>query len=92
MTNFFFRQLLALIIFALSLLVGLPGNADAQTAKLDFDWSQMLAQHDLVWEKLPKTWKESPFIGNGEQGSMIYQTGDKAVSYTHLTLPTIYSV
>ena len=82
MTNSFSRPLLALIIFALSLLAGLPGDADAQSAKLDFDWSQMLAQHDLVWEKLPKTWKESPFVGNGEQGSMIYQTGDKVLHWS----------
>ena len=82
MTNSFFRPSLALIIFALGLLAGLPGDTNAQTAKLDFDWSQMLAQQDLVWEKLPKTWKESPFIGNGEQGSMIYQTGDNVLHWS----------
>jgi len=41
-----------------------------------------MAKHDMVWNKLPRNWKESPFIGNGEQGSMIYQTGKDVMHWS----------
>ena len=44
--------------------------------------------------KVLKTAFETNFKEHGEIGASlcIYQHGEKAVSYTHLTLPTIYSV
>ena len=78
----------SLFILAIGIFIGmLPGivkaqTAKAQTAKVDFEWSSMLGQHDPVWKKLPRTWKESPFIGNGEQGSMIYQTSDRVLHWS----------
>ncbi|MCM2374640.1 glycosyl hydrolase family 95 catalytic domain-containing protein [Aporhodopirellula aestuarii] len=45
-------------------------------------WADELAAYDLIWERLPKTWMESPFLGNGEQGTMMYREDDQAVRWT----------
>ena len=29
------------------------------------DWPEFLKQHDLVWDRLPQSWPEAPFLGNG---------------------------
>ncbi|TWT75249.1 glycosyl hydrolase family 95 catalytic domain-containing protein [Allorhodopirellula solitaria] len=39
----------------------------------EVDWAEMLAAHDMIWEQLPRGWKEAPFLGNGELGTMMYQ-------------------
>ena len=36
-------------------------------------WEDLLASNDLVWDKLPRGWRQAPFLGNGEQGTMLYQ-------------------
>jgi len=36
------------------------------------DWAKMLAPHDLVWGSIPNRWDQAPFLGNGEQGTMMY--------------------
>ncbi|MGD7653030.1 MAG: glycosyl hydrolase family 95 catalytic domain-containing protein [Verrucomicrobiales bacterium] len=48
--------------------------ASAAPATDEIDWSAMLAEHDMVWEKLPTKWDQGPFLGNGEQGTLMYQT------------------
>ena len=35
------------------------------------DWPQFLGRHDMVWERLPTSWGESVFIGNGRIGATI---------------------
>lgn len=35
------------------------------------DWPAFLARQDLVWDRLPRGWKESAFIGNGRLGATI---------------------
>ena len=40
-----------------------------------FDWEKFLGQQNLSWQKMPNTWGESPFLGNGWLGTMIYQNG-----------------
>ena len=37
------------------------------------DWPAFLSQHDPIWERLPATWMEGAFIGNGRLGAMIYK-------------------
>lgn len=73
---------IATFCFTLSLLAANLGRANAQSAQIDFDWSSVLARHDMVWERLPQKWKESPFVGNGEQGSMIYQWRDNVLKWS----------
>ncbi|MFE6668638.1 glycoside hydrolase family 95-like protein [Streptomyces sp. NPDC057697] len=35
-------------------------------------WRTVLDDADLLWQKLPKTWYEGPYLGNGRLGSGIY--------------------
>ncbi|MGE6733024.1 glycosyl hydrolase family 95 catalytic domain-containing protein, partial [Streptomyces sp. NPDC059900] len=35
-------------------------------------WRAVLDDADLIWQKLPKTWYEGPYLGNGFLGSGIY--------------------
>ncbi|MBL1111931.1 Tat pathway signal sequence domain protein [Streptomyces sp. 110] len=35
-------------------------------------WATVLADADMVWQKLPRTWYEGPFLGNARLGSGIY--------------------
>ncbi len=37
------------------------------------DWPAFLADQDLKWNKLPGKWYEGPFLGNGEQGTLMYK-------------------
>jgi alpha-L-fucosidase 2 len=39
----------------------------------DHAWARFLAGQDLVWRRVPRTWYEGPFLGNGFLGSMVYQ-------------------
>ncbi|MGW8885162.1 glycosyl hydrolase family 95 catalytic domain-containing protein [Streptomyces sp. NPDC055749] len=45
-------------------------------------WRTVLDDADLVWQRMPKTWYEGPFLGNGFLGSGIYaEPGGKAVRF-----------
>src|SRR5688500_1906982 len=47
------------------------------------DWPGFLAGADLIWNRLPTTWYEGPFLGNGFLGSGIYaEPGANAVRFT----------
>lgn len=37
------------------------------------DWAAFLARHDLLWTRLPQSWFEAPFLGNGMMGSMFFK-------------------
>jgi hypothetical protein len=52
--------------------------AEAQSA---VDWSQLLARHDLVWDKPATNWESGAFIGNGLLGAMIYSGGTNALQW-----------
>ncbi|HZP59139.1 MAG TPA: hypothetical protein VFB27_02365, partial [Opitutaceae bacterium] len=36
------------------------------------NWPAFLAREDLIWTKIPETWEESAFIGNGNLGATIF--------------------
>lgn len=40
------------------------------------DWPEFLSSADPIWHRLPTKWEESPFLGNGWMGTMVYQNGD----------------
>ena len=49
----------------------------------DRQWARFLAGQDLVWQRVPRTWYEGPFLGNGFLGSMVYQEpGRNALRFT----------
>ena len=55
---------------------GFVNLALAQTGTLkpvdeQIQWGDLLTSHDLVWKRLPRNWKQAPFLGNGEQGTML---------------------
>jgi hypothetical protein len=46
------------------------------------DWPAFLGTADLVWRRMPSTWYEGPFLGNGFLGSGIYaEPGANAVRF-----------
>ncbi|QDT10839.1 glycosyl hydrolase family 95 catalytic domain-containing protein [Planctomycetes bacterium K23_9] len=45
------------------------------------DWKTTLAQQDMIWDQLPRNWKEAPFLGNGEQGTMMYQIDNRRLRW-----------
>ncbi|GAB3914061.1 hypothetical protein GCM10029964_124710 [Kibdelosporangium lantanae] len=70
----------ALAGLAATALPALPGTAQAQDGRLD--WAGFLGSSDLVWRRLPTTWFEGPFLGNGFLGSGIYaEPGRNAVRF-----------
>ncbi|MGW7595264.1 twin-arginine translocation signal domain-containing protein, partial [Streptomyces rubiginosohelvolus] len=51
--------------------------------RTDQEWERFLGGQDLLWKRLPRTWYEGPFLGNGLLGSMIYQEpGENALRFT----------
>ncbi|HEY3464756.1 MAG TPA: Tat pathway signal sequence domain protein [Amycolatopsis sp.] len=58
-----------------------PAYADTPGGD-DFGWAGFLSTADLVWRRLPKTWYEGPFLGNGFLGSGIYaEPGQNAIRF-----------
>src|SRR5437868_12709634 len=39
----------------------------------DAQWSNFLRGNDLLWRRLPPTWKEGPWLGDGRLGVMVYK-------------------
>ncbi|WP_213979847.1 hypothetical protein [Sphingomonas sp. dw_22] len=38
------------------------------------DWPAILARHDLIWDRLPRSWGEAPFLGNGRLALSMTET------------------
>lgn len=61
----------------------LAAGADSSlSAREEIDWETWLGQFDLHWERMPSSWDEAPFLGNGEQGTQIFQTGPQTIRFT----------
>src|SRR5262245_9707731 len=43
----------------------------------DAQWSAFLRGQDLLWRRLPPTWKEGPFLGDGRLGVRVYKEPGK---------------
>lgn len=43
----------------------------------NIDWPKFMQKQDMVWDVIPTTWYESPFLGNGMMGAMIYKQTDE---------------
>ncbi|MBK1827868.1 glycosyl hydrolase family 95 catalytic domain-containing protein [Haloferula rosea] len=44
-------------------------------------WAEMLGRHDLVWGSMPKRWDQAPFLGNGEQGTLMYEINRRSLRW-----------
>ncbi|MFI1864827.1 glycosyl hydrolase family 95 catalytic domain-containing protein [Streptomyces jumonjinensis] len=55
-----------------------------EVAVREDSWRTVLDDADLVWQRMPKTWFEGPYLGNGLLGSGIYAEpgGKNAVRFT----------
>ena len=60
--------LVAALLFTAS-----PERAYGESERLNIDWPEFMAQHDLVWERLPKDYYEGAFVGNGLLGTIIFR-------------------
>jgi alpha-L-fucosidase 2 len=59
-----------------------PGAGLIGGMRGDGDWSRFLGVADMVWKRMPQTWYEGPYLGNGFLGSGIYaQAGANAVRF-----------
>ncbi len=65
----------------LLLVAGSASLATAATVDVDVDWPTFLGRHDMVWDRLPQTWLEGPYLGNGMMGTLIYQENERAVRF-----------
>ncbi|MGB7329095.1 MAG: glycoside hydrolase family 95-like protein [Rubripirellula sp.] len=45
------------------------------------DWPKFLAEYDLKTNTIPDRWDAAPFAGNGEQGTLVYQTGPRSMRF-----------
>ena len=45
------------------------------------DWPSFMANHDLVWNTLPDQWFNAPFLGNGEQGTLLYKLDERTLRW-----------
>ena len=60
-------------LFGSNALAGQPRFARRQV-----DWPTFMRQHEMVFDKLPTGWRDSPYFGNAMIGSMFYQA-DNAI-------------
>jgi len=74
------RSVFVAILFSLLPLAKTNGQ-NAGTLVDRIDWSTMLGDCDLVWDKLPRSWDQAPFLGNGEQGTLMYRINDKTLQW-----------
>jgi alpha-L-fucosidase 2 len=54
-------------------------GSEADNVILRVNWEQFLAKHDLVWDNIPEKWYQSPFVGNGMLGMLVYKDGPQAL-------------
>src|SRR4051812_16131615 len=45
-------------------------------------WASSLATADLIWSRLPTTWFEGPFLGDGFLGAGVYAPPGGALRFT----------
>ncbi len=76
------KALLTIFISTLILMM-VPQGVAAENNPLtdEIDWPTTMADHDLIWSEVPKRWADSPFLGNGEQGTMMYQDDARTIRW-----------
>jgi len=56
-------------------------STDTPLVTAEIDWADHLEQQNPTWHALPRRWLEAPFLGNGMMGTMVFQTGERAVRF-----------
>ena len=83
-TKLFSNCRMVLLIFTILVLFTTPALSQSKSIhkndvadngiQQSINWSEFMAQHDLIWDELPLQWNEGAFVGNGQVGMMIYAT------------------
>ena len=63
-------------VFMFSLFTSVTMAAVSASVPEKIDWPGFMRQHDMTFDKLPRSWKEAPHFGNAQVGSMLYQSGN----------------
>ncbi len=83
------RLTCVLMGFPLASLLFLSNGANAQSTPSNpiapaadaVDWNALLSRFNPRWDRMPNRWDEAPFLGNGEQGTQVYQTGPRTLHF-----------
>lgn len=63
----------------LALTTSLNSQQATAEVKMEVNWPEFIARHDLVWERAPMAWHDGPFMGNGMLGTMLHQVDDQTL-------------
>jgi alpha-L-fucosidase 2 len=77
----------------LSLMLVFSGLAFAQNSKdiiNNVDWKDFLARNDMVWDALPNSWDDAPFIGNGTLGTIFWQDSSNESMHFEISRSDVY--
>lgn len=71
------------ILFCLLVIASTSGPSFGDSSPLvdNIDWRSVLADYNLRWTRFPKKWDEAPFLGNGEQGTLLYQLNKRTLRW-----------
>ncbi|MDE7141535.1 MAG: alpha-L-fucosidase, partial [Muribaculaceae bacterium] len=70
------------LIARLFLLLLLPACLPAAASAPEIDWPAFMARQDLVWDRLPSSWADAPFTGNGTLGAYAtFDAGSNALRF-----------
>ena len=71
----------ALFAALLSIATGSAAFPQEPESPFAIQWADTLGRCDLQWERLPKKWNEAPFLGNGEQGTLMVQLDERNLRF-----------
>jgi hypothetical protein len=65
----------AVVIITLFLCSVTPCDAASEKSvvKLDVNWLAFMAQHDLIWDRVPEDYFAGAFVGNGLLGTILFK-------------------
>lgn len=63
-----------MLFAALLAAAGLRGREIVQDR---VDWPRFMSRHDMVWSRLPESWRDALWFGNGRVGSLLWREGDR---------------
>jgi alpha-L-fucosidase 2 len=73
--------LLTAVLLAMAPLATVAADTPAARLPVAIDWARFLARHDLVWQRVPGSWQEGAFLGNGLLGAMIFADSARGLSW-----------
>ena len=68
-------------VFVSSICCASVGLSQERLDPASIDWQTHLERFDMHWNRLPQKWFQAPFLGNGEQGTLMYQLGPREIRF-----------